>query len=57
MCFLMEVMKMHPHILTVSPYLHKGSVGFWSEITLFRSVKWEFNSSDSAGQQGIGTNV
>lgn len=29
----------------------KDSVDIWNEVTLFRSVKWEFDSSDSAGQQ------
>lgn len=29
----------------------KGSVDIWNEVTLFRSVKREFDSSDSAGWQ------
>lgn len=28
--FLMEVMKMYPHTMTVSPYLHKGFFGIKS---------------------------
>lgn len=41
---------MYPHTIMTETCI-KDSVDIWNEVTLFRSVKWEFDSSDSAGQQ------
>lgn len=49
----MEVMNTYSHMIVMLGPCMKGSADFWNEVTLFRSVEWEFNSSDSAGLQGM----